>query len=65
MQAIREALDYNTQLEQLACQEGMPKGIAKTNIYGTKFAEGESKDLREIFRSAFLPGLHRLSLYTS
>ena len=57
-------MDYNSQLEQLASREGMPQGIAKTNIYGSKFAEGENKDLREIFRSALLLCLGRLSLCT-
>ena len=50
---MREALDYNTQLEELAKQEGVPKGLAKTNIYGGKYQEGD-KDMREIFRSGLI-----------
>ena len=46
---MREALDYNSQLEQLAQQPNVPKGLARTNIYGGKYTEGD-KDLRELFR---------------
>ena len=46
---MREVLDYNSQLEQLAQQPGMPKGLAKTNVYGGKYSEG-GQDMRELFR---------------
>ena len=48
MQALREALDYNNQLEQFAQQPNVPKGLARTNIYGGKYADA-SKDLRSLF----------------
>ena len=50
LQALREALDYNYQLEQLSSESGMPKGLSKTNIYGGKFAAGD-KDMRELYRT--------------
>ena len=49
MQAVRDALDYNTQLEHLSHQPDMPKGLAPANIYGSKYTVGD-KDLRELFR---------------
>lgn len=42
-------LDYNSQLERLATVQGMPQGLAKTNVYGGKYGEG-GKDMRELFR---------------
>ncbi len=50
LKALREALDYNYQLEQLSSESGMPKGLSKTNIYGGKFAAGD-KDMRELYRT--------------
>lgn len=49
LQALREALDYNNQLEHLSQQPNMPKGLAQANIYGGKYSQGD-KDLRELFR---------------
>ena len=46
---MREALDFNSQLEHLAQQPNMPKGLAPANIYGGKYTAGD-KDLRELFR---------------
>lgn len=49
LQALREALDFNNQLERLSQQPNMPKGLARANVYGGKYKEGD-KDLRELFR---------------
>lgn len=47
-QAMKDALNYNSSLEQLSSAEGMPQGLRKTNVYGGKY-EG-NKDMRELFR---------------
>eukprot|EP00891_Asterochloris_glomerata_P003309 jgi/Astpho2/3309/fgenesh1_pg.00054_%23_10_t len=49
MQALRELVDYNRSLQELAGSPDVPAGVGKTSVFGSKFAEGRSADLRLLY----------------
>ena len=57
-------MDYNNQLDHLAQQSGMPKGLTKTSVYGGKYAAGD-KDMRDLFRVFVEEALRREGSFSS
>ena len=49
LQALRELVDYNRSLQELAGSPDVPAGVGKTSVFGSKFAEGRSADLRLLY----------------
>ena len=49
LQALRELVDYNRSLQELAGSPDVPAGVGKTSVFGSKYAEGRSADLRLLY----------------
>ena len=49
LQALRELVEYNRSLQELAGSPDVPAGVGKTSVFGSKFAEGRSADLRLLY----------------
>lgn len=50
-QEVQAVVDYSRDLEELAGNPDMPKGLGKVTVYGGKLeAENKTRELRDVFR---------------
>lgn len=53
VQEVQAVVDYSRDLEELATDPEVPKGLGKVTIYGGKLeSENKTRELRDVFRSA-------------
>ena len=51
MQEVQAVVEYNLDLQDLAKDPEMPKGLGQVSVFGGKFeTENRTRELRDVFR---------------